>query len=130
MNHTTRSSLLALLLALAAVTGASPPVTAAPPVAPDAAEETGTSTVDARLGRITRALRQRSPRAADRRDAGILLARGFANGSRGSAYRGPRGRGFANGHGYYGGNRTFVNGRGGYPGGFANGARGRGFVNW
>ncbi|MEB3323037.1 MAG: GrrA/OscA1 family cyclophane-containing rSAM-modified RiPP [Synechococcaceae cyanobacterium] len=124
MTLTTRSSLLGLLLVLAAITGASPALAAT------GGENPGGSAVDERLERITRALRQRSPHPAPPADGEALLARGFINGSRGGAYRGPAGRGFVNGHGYYGGSRTFVNGRGGYPGGFANGAYGRGFVNW
>ena len=126
MTLTTRSSLLALLMAIGAIGAA--------PVA--AAESSGTVSIDARLERLTQAIQARQQAEGSVASSeGLLLAR-FANGSRGSAYSGPRGRGFANGHGHYGGNRSFVNGGGGFRnggfrnGGFRNGSSGRGFVNW
>jgi len=123
------SSLVGFLLALAALTA--PSAQAARQTSPSPSAD-----VEARLDRITRALHdqpdptpflQKSPPDVP---PGQLTAR-FVNGRYRSGYRGPAGRAFANSRGYYGGNRSFVNGGGGYRGGsFVNRPLGRSFVNW
>ncbi|QEY31021.1 rSAM-associated Gly-rich repeat protein [Synechococcus sp. RSCCF101] len=116
-----RTTQLGLLLALATLAA---PATATLHTAPAAQ---GQQTVEQRLSRLTAALQDRGLARPQHTE----LALGFINGRYGGAARGPRGRGFVNGHRYYGGPaRGFVNG-GGYRGGsFANLRPGRGFVNW
>lgn len=132
-----RASLLFLLLAFHALI----------PAEAVQADEGPPLEVEARLERISQALRERAQGADGSRPCsdGTLLARGFVNGA------GPRGfvngagargfvngvnTGFANANTFYGGSRGFVNGGGGFVnarpgGGFANAARpGVGFVNW
>ena len=139
-----RSSRLALLLTLASLSPAGAHALGASLGGPSGGEP-GSGDLETRLERITLALQERNRPSPDA-STGIaapgaddLLARGFgngryrrfANGRRGSAYRGPYRR-FANGHGYYGGRRRFVNGRGGYyPRSFINrGVVRPRFVNW
>ena len=131
-----RSSRLALLFSLA---------TLAAPAAEARSSLSGPGELEVRLERITLALQERNRSSPDAsidnvipegdgrlaRGFGNGRYRGFANGRRGSAYRGPYRR-FANGHGYYGGRRRFVNGKGGYyPRSFINrGVVRPRFVNW
>jgi rSAM-associated Gly-rich repeat protein len=118
----TRTTQIGLLCAAVALCAAAPSLPA----------RASSLTVEERLDRLTAALDQHQPVGRSGGDPrGDLLSYGFVNGRYGGAARTPRGRGWVNGHRYYGGpRRGFVNG-GGYRGGtFANGRYGRGFANW
>ena len=98
-----------------------------------------TGSIEARLQRISAALRkqqlQGGMEAAAETD--LRLAAGFVNGGRGG-WGNSRYGGFGNAHPYYGGGVGFLNGNGGFRnggfrnGGFLNGGgfRNGGFVNW
>lgn len=142
MDFSTRIGLLGFLLALSALSAPTSAATRPASVLPPAS-------IEARLSRITAALRERERLSGDAQSpgSGTLISYGFANGSRGGGFAntryggaasGPGGGGFVNGHPYYGGGaRGFVNGGGGFVngryggGGFVNGpARGGVFRNW
>ncbi len=126
MNITTSTGLLGFLLVLS---------TLSIPAA-NATTSQSSPSIEGRLNRITAAIRQRETQLQDESTPGddILMARGFADGSRGGGWNqfarggtatGAGGGGFANAHPTYGGGRGFANGTGG-GGGFVNGGGGFG----
>jgi rSAM-associated Gly-rich repeat protein len=129
MLRSSRSTSLFFLLTLAALLA---------PAARAAGSATGGSShapalsteIEARLDRITQTLRNRHGSDDSARPGDPLRIAGFVNGPRGWAVGVPRGGAFVNGRGYYGPNRSFVNGGGGYWGGFVNGPVRPSFVNW
>jgi rSAM-associated Gly-rich repeat protein len=138
MAISTRSGLLAFLLALAAV-GTPAGATGSPaPAATSTSSgiEAGAS-IESRLSRIARALQEREQALPEQERAGtdLPLAYGFVNRpGPGGWVKGAYGGAFSNVHPYYGGGR-FVNGGGGFVnghgGGFANAPyRGGMFRNW
>lgn len=130
MNITTRTGLVGFLLALSAFS-----ISAAN--ATTNQSRNSSPSIEGRLNRITAAIQQRESQWQDEAKPGddILMARGFADGSRGGGWNqfarggsasGPGGANFNNFHPAYGG------GGGAWrdTGGFANGAYGGGgFVN-
>ena len=138
MPITSRTALLGVLLAIAAL--------AAPTSASAAATDPAPSSIELRLRRIATAIRERQGGATEvPRRGSDQLAYGFGNGGRGAFGNGRRGGfgngargGFVNVHPYYRGGGGFANGRGGgfvnarYGGGFVNGGPFRGgvFRNW
>lgn len=148
MNITTRTGLVGFLLALSA-----PSIPAAQAVT---SQQTAhpSSSIEGRLNRITAAIRQRETQLQDTEMPGdnLLMARGFADGSRGGGWNqyarggtatGPGGGSFGNAHPNYGraswldgggfangayGGASFINGTSGRAG-FANGGGGAGFAN-
>jgi rSAM-associated Gly-rich repeat protein len=142
MSINTRSGLFAFLMVLATLqfpagqasagAGAEAPGNPAP-----AGSITGS--IEARLQRISAALREQQLQGGMEAAAGtdLRLATGFVNGGRGG-WGNSRYGGFGNGHPYYGGGVGFLNGNGGFRnggfrnGGFLNGGgfRNGGFVNW
>ena len=131
MTISTRAGCIGLILALGAFTAS------AAQARQDGMGQGTSWTPEQRLKRISLALQQLDPAEWDTGNGtnpllNPLLTARFINGRYGGAARGPRGRAYANGHGYYGGgSRSFVNGRGGYRGGaFANGPYRAGFRNW
>ncbi len=98
-----------------------------------------TGSIEARLQRISAALREQQLQGGVEAAAGadLRLAAGFVNGGRGG-WGNSRYGGFGNAHPYYGGGVGFLNGNGGFRnggfrnGGFLNGGgfRNGGFVNW
>lgn len=145
MDFTNRTGLLGFLLALSAL---SAPAAAAAAM-PGSTADPSTS-IEARLSRITAALREREVLLLGDGHgpaSKALISYGFANGSRGGGFAntryggaasGPGGGGFVNGHPYYGGGaRGFVNGGGGFVNGSYGGSglvnapvRGGVFRNW
>lgn len=139
MSVPNRAGFLGLLLVLSAITA--PGATAASMAASTA------HSIDARLSRISAALRERQPltdtdaavasqeRGSQQMDG--RLAFGFLNGPRLGWGNAPAYGGFGNYHPYYGGGGGFLNGGGGFGnyapawgnGGFLNGPLG-GFRNW
>ncbi len=139
MNIITRTGLVGFLLALSALNiPAAQAVTSQPTAHPS-------SSIEGRLNRITAAIRQRETQLQDTKMPGddLLMARGFADGSKGGGWNqyarggtatGAGGGSFGNAHPNYGGaswrdGGGFANGA--YGGaGFANGTSGgAGFVN-
>ncbi len=129
MSSPNRAGFLGLLLVLSAIT------------APGALAASSSNSIDARLSRISAALRERqqplpegAEQAANPEDA--RLAFGFLNGPGLGWGNAPGYGGFGNAP-YYGGGGGFLNGGGGFGnyrpawgnGGFVNGWRG-GFRNW
>jgi rSAM-associated Gly-rich repeat protein len=135
LDFTNRTGLLGFLLALSALSA--PAATASAMSRTEMPRTDPSASIEARLSRITLALRERERLLGDVHGPAseALISYGFANGSRGGGFAntryggaavGPGGGGFANGHPYYGGGaRGFVNG----GGGFVNGSYGGGFVN-
>lgn len=144
MAHSNQAGFLGLLLALAALNGAS----ALPAAAAAAAETTirpqehasaqDPASIDARLRRISALIQERGAQHGLEAAAidGEQLAYGFLNGGR-VGWGNARGYGgFGNYHPYYGGGGGFLNGGGGWGngryhpgGGWGNGRHG-GFANW
>jgi rSAM-associated Gly-rich repeat protein len=130
MSAPNRAGLLGLLLVLSAIT------------TPGAMASASATSIDARLSRISAALRERRPPQPDGAEqaaepADQRLAFGFLNGPGLGWGNAPAYGGFGNYNPYYGGGGGFINGGGGFGnyrpawgnGGFVNGWRG-GFRNW
>ncbi|HEY9662988.1 MAG TPA: GrrA/OscA1 family cyclophane-containing rSAM-modified RiPP [Allocoleopsis sp.] len=130
MNITTRTSLMGFLLALSALQ-----ISAATAATRSSSQNTAQPTVEARLARLTAAIRDRETQLPDTQAAtqfstDLRVAIGWADGSRGGQWTdGALGRGTASGPG--GGNWTngaYGRGTASGPGGsdWTNGAYGRG----
>lgn len=128
MSINTRSGLFAFLMVLATLQ------------IPAGQASAGAGSIEARLQRISAALREQGLQGdmdATAPGADLRLAAGFVNGGRGG-WGNSRYGGFGNAHPYYGGGAGFLNGNGGFRnggflngGGFRNGGfRNGGFVNW
>ena len=128
MSINTRSGLFAFLMVLATLQ------------IPAGQASAGAGSIEARLQRISAALREQGLQGdmdATAPGADLRLAAGFVNGGRGG-WGNSRYGGFGNAHPYYGGGVGFLNGNGGFRnggfrnGGFLNGGgfRNGGFVNW
>ena len=143
MSINTRSGLFAFLMVLTTLQ-----IPAGQASASAGAEAAGnpapagsiTGSIEARLQRISAALREQGLQGGTEAAAGaadLRLAAGFVNGGRGG-WGNSRYGGFGNAHPYYGGGVGFLNGNGGFRnggfrnGGFLNGGgfRNGGFVNW
>lgn len=131
MSAPNRAGFLGLLLVLSALT--TPGAMAA---------GSSSASIDARLRRISAALRERQPQQPATAEhpgspSDDRLAFGFLNGPGVGWGNAPAYGGFGNYHPYYGGGGGFLNGGGGFGnyrpawgnGGFVNGWRG-GFRNW
>lgn len=143
MAHSNQAGFLGLLLALAALNGASAlPAGAAAAASgaarPEAAATCDPGSIDARLRRISALIQERG--AQQGLEGPVLgedqLAYGFLNGGRVGWGNARSYGGFGNYHPYYGGGGGFLNGGGGWGngryhhgGGWGNGRHG-GFANW
>jgi rSAM-associated Gly-rich repeat protein len=112
MSINTRSGLFAFLMVLATLQ------------IPAGQASAGAGSIEARLQRISAALREQGLQGdmdATAPGADLRLAAGFVNGGRGG-WGNSRYGGFGNAHPYYGGGAGFLNGNGGFRnGGFLNG---------
>ncbi|MFN5119452.1 MAG: GrrA/OscA1 family cyclophane-containing rSAM-modified RiPP [Cyanobacteriota bacterium] len=122
MSITSRTSLLGFLLALSALGAPSAQATSSPLPATLASGQSQPS-IEARLRRITAALREQEGQRQPGDQESMLISAGFVNGRGGGWVNTPHYGGFSN-HPYYG-TGHFVNG----GGGFVNARPGGGFVN-